>query len=67
MLPTSQQPPPWAEFAGDLKDDPMLEAWKKAMAEYRRKREKQLDKVLTRLSRNQRIGRASRREPDVGR
>lgn len=25
----------WAEFAGDLKDDPMLDDWKNAMAEYR--------------------------------
>ena len=25
----------WAEFAGDLKDDPLLNEWKHAMAEYR--------------------------------
>jgi hypothetical protein len=27
---------PLAPFAGDLKDDPLLEEWKEAMAEYRR-------------------------------
>ncbi|HLQ43803.1 MAG TPA: hypothetical protein VK137_03660 [Planctomycetaceae bacterium] len=25
----------WAEFAGDLKDDPLLDDWKRAMADYR--------------------------------
>ena|SRR5579859_4612234 len=28
---------PWVEFAGMFKDDPMIEEWKKAMAEYRKK------------------------------
>ncbi len=27
---------PWVEFAGMFKDDPMLDEWKDAMAEYRR-------------------------------
>ena len=34
---------PWAEFAGWLRDDPMLDAWKQAMAEYRRQRDEELD------------------------
>jgi len=32
-LPAAEHP--WARFAGDLKDDPLLEEWKQAMAEYR--------------------------------
>jgi predicted RNase H-like HicB family nuclease len=28
---------PWARFAGTLRNDPMLDAWKQAMADYRRK------------------------------
>jgi hypothetical protein len=28
---------PWMEFAGMFKDDPMLEEWKEAMADYRQK------------------------------
>lgn len=27
---------PWLPYAGTLKDDPLLEEWKEAMAEYRR-------------------------------
>jgi hypothetical protein len=27
---------PWVEFAGMFKDDPMLDDWKKAIAEYRK-------------------------------
>lgn len=34
-IPTTAHP--WASFAGDMKDDPLLEPWRKAMAEYRRK------------------------------
>jgi hypothetical protein len=34
---------PLAQFVGDLRDDPLLEGWKEAMAEYRRQREKELD------------------------
>jgi hypothetical protein len=30
---------PLARFAGMLKDDPLLESWKDAMAEYRRERQ----------------------------
>jgi hypothetical protein len=33
-IPTTGHP--WASFAGDLKDDPLLESWKEAMADYRR-------------------------------
>jgi predicted RNase H-like HicB family nuclease len=28
---------PWVEFAGMYKDDPMIDDWKKAMADYRKK------------------------------
>ncbi len=28
---------PWVEFAGMHKDDPMIDDWKKAMADYRKK------------------------------
>lgn len=31
---------PWLKMAGMYKDDPMIEDWKKAMAEYRDQREK---------------------------
>ena len=34
-LEMDAEPHAWAEFAGDLKDDPLLEDWKRAMAEYR--------------------------------
>lgn len=37
--------PPWAEFAGELRDDPMLDAWKQAMADYRRQRDAELDQL----------------------
>jgi len=30
---------PWLPYAGTLKDDPLLEPWKEAMAEYRRQRD----------------------------
>ncbi len=30
---------PWAPFAGDLKNDPILEEWKDAMAQYRNERD----------------------------
>lgn len=36
---------PWMEFAGMFKDDPMLEEWKQAMAEYRRKIEEDPDQL----------------------
>jgi hypothetical protein len=38
-------PPPWAEFAGDLRDDPMLEEWKAAMAEYRKEMEERFESL----------------------
>jgi predicted RNase H-like HicB family nuclease len=34
---------PWAPFAGTLRDDPMLDAWIQAMADYRRKVEEDPD------------------------
>jgi hypothetical protein len=34
---------PFARFAGDLRDDPLLEAWEKAMAEYRRQMDEDPD------------------------
>jgi hypothetical protein len=40
-IPTTRHP--WASFAGDLKDDPLLEPWKKAMAEYRRQMDEDPD------------------------
>jgi hypothetical protein len=30
---------PWAEFAGALRDDPLLDAWTAAIEEYRRQRD----------------------------
>jgi hypothetical protein len=30
-------PHPWSHFAGCLRDDPMYDAWRQAMEEYRRK------------------------------
>jgi len=36
-------PHPWSSFAGMLRDDPMLDAWKQAMAEYRRKMDEDPD------------------------
>lgn len=44
-LAISPGKPPWAEFAGELRDDPMLDAWKQAMAEYRRQRDAELDQL----------------------
>jgi len=35
---------PLAEFAGMFKDDPLIEDWKKSMAAYRRKVDKDADK-----------------------
>jgi|SRR5437764_1266241 hypothetical protein len=34
-------PAPWAEFAGSLRDDPLLDAWNAAIAEYRRQRDEE--------------------------
>jgi hypothetical protein len=36
---------PWMEFAGMFKDDPLLEEWKQAMADYRRKIDEDPDKL----------------------
>ena len=36
-LEVGPQPNPWIEFAGMFKDDPMIDEWKKAMADYRKK------------------------------
>lgn len=35
-LTVSQPPAPWARFAGALRDDPLLPAWRQAMADCRR-------------------------------
>ncbi len=31
------EPNPWVEFAGMFKDDPMIDDWKRAVADYRKK------------------------------
>src|SRR5436309_6835532 len=36
-VPVPRAGHPWARYAGTLRNDPMLDAWKQAMAEYRRK------------------------------
>jgi predicted RNase H-like HicB family nuclease len=36
-LEVGQETNPWIEFAGMFKDDPLIDDWKKAMAEYRQK------------------------------
>ncbi len=41
-LEIGKRPHPLAKFAGIFKDDPMLEEWKEAMAEYRRETEERL-------------------------
>src|SRR5262245_6939988 len=43
-LELSSQPHPLAEFAGMFKDDPWLKEWKKSMAAYRRKVDKDANK-----------------------
>ncbi len=43
-LELPSQPHPLAEFAGMFKDDPLLKEWKKSMAAYRRKVDKDADK-----------------------
>ena len=35
-LEVGPEPNPWVEFAGMFKDDPMIDDWKKAMADYRK-------------------------------
>lgn len=35
-----EQPHPLAKYIGMFKDDPLIEDWKKSMAEWRRKRDK---------------------------
>ncbi|MBL8797101.1 MAG: hypothetical protein JNM56_24585 [Planctomycetia bacterium] len=35
--------PPWGEFAGDLRDDPMFDDWVQAMADYRREKDRALE------------------------
>jgi hypothetical protein len=42
-LQVSPPEPPWAPFAGALRGDPMLQDWKQAMAEYRRKMDEDPD------------------------
>jgi hypothetical protein len=41
-LEIGDRPHPLAKFAGIFKDDPLLEEWKEAMAEYRREVEERL-------------------------
>ena len=41
-LEVGERPHPLAEFVGNLRDDPLLEDWKEAMAEYRRETEERL-------------------------
>jgi predicted RNase H-like HicB family nuclease len=43
-LELPSQPHPLAEFAGMFKDDPLIKGWKKSMAAYRRKVDKDADK-----------------------
>src|SRR5271156_4986433 len=43
-IPSQPHPHPLAEFAGMFKDDPLLKQWKKSMAAYRRKVDKDADK-----------------------
>jgi hypothetical protein len=43
-LELPSQSHPLAEFAGMFKDDPLLKEWKKSMAAYRRKMDKDADK-----------------------
>jgi hypothetical protein len=45
LVPLDLTPPkhPWMEFAGMFKGDPLLEEWKEAMAEYRRKMDEDPD------------------------
>src|SRR5262245_53695757 len=42
-LQVSSPKAPWAPFAGMLRGDPMLSAWKQAMAEYRRRMDEDPD------------------------
>ena len=46
IVPLDMAPPkhPWMEFAGMFKDDPLLDEWKEAMAEYRRQVDADLDR-----------------------
>jgi hypothetical protein len=43
-LELTSEPHPFAEFAGMFKDDPMLSSWKEAMADYRRKIDRDHDR-----------------------
>lgn len=45
IVPLEVAPPkhPWMEFAGMFENDPLLEEWKEAMAEYRREVEEDPD------------------------
>jgi len=42
LLPQSAHNP-WVEFAGIFKDDPWIDDWKRSVAEYRRKKDAELD------------------------
>ena len=43
-LEVGNLPHPLAEFVGMFKDDPLLEQWKRAMADYRRKIDRDADR-----------------------
>jgi len=43
-LEMAPQPHPLAKFVGMFKDDPLIEGWKKSMAEYRRHIDKDPDR-----------------------
>jgi hypothetical protein len=42
-LEVGPEPNPWVEFAGMFKDDPLIDEWKQAMAEYRNEVEEDPD------------------------
>src|SRR5262249_21211737 len=42
-LATPSEQNPWVEFAGMFKDDPLIEDWKRSMAEYRRQKDAEPD------------------------
>jgi hypothetical protein len=42
-LEVGAEPNPWVEFAGMFKDDPMIDEWKQAMADYRKEVEEDPD------------------------
>ena len=43
-METEPQPHPLAKFVGKFKDDPLIKDWKKSIAEYRRKIDKDVNR-----------------------